>query len=66
MTSQLKTDTRTERELLLERHANRIYEAMVAAQADGYQVVIRGFFLDLYDPRIEKRTPLPGVVSLED
>lgn len=63
MTSQQTTATRSE---LLERHANAIYAAIFAAEADGFHLNLKyGWALDLADED-GTRTPLVGVVASED
>lgn len=59
-----KTDTRSS---LLARHANVIFAAIQAAEADGYTLNLKyGWALDLKDKSTNERTPVVGVVASED
>ena len=62
MIDQQTTDSRTDREILLCKHANEIHKALVAADADGFQLKIEyGWALNLTDPTNGRATPLWGV-----
>lgn len=56
-----KTDTRSN---LLDRHANAIYAAIQAAEADGYVLDLKhGWALDLKDKDTNEWTPVIGVLT---
>jgi hypothetical protein len=66
LTSQPKKDTRSEREIELNRHASAIWTAITDARREGFHLEIKdGWALDLVDSD-GTSTPIAGIQAGED